>query len=241
MSVGGEFLSRLLVRHCIVCGAVIGPEAEDSAFCAGCGRAVSRELCGLCPDCGRRYALCRCVPQALRDEGVRELHYIARYAPSSGDKMRVLLLRMKRIRLQKAYGFIAAQLAAQLAPKIGGRPGWLVTNIPRRKSGLKRFGLDQAEGTARALAKELGIPYRRLLRKTSEEEQKTLGYEERLQAVRGSYVLTDPKAVRGRSVLLVDDIVTSGASMAEGVRLLREHHAEEICVAAAAKTVRTVS
>lgn len=105
-----------------------------------------------------------------------------------------------------------------------------VTSVPLSKTRRKERGYNQAELYARELAKLLDKPYEELLRKDSENRiQHSLGREERARNVQGVYSAQGD--IIGRSILLCDDIVTSGATLRECARILWEKGAKQVyCV-----------
>ena len=106
----------------------------------------------------------------------------------------------------------------------------------RRKSAIREYGFDQAVALAKALSKETGYPYRTLLCRTGRtKEQKTLSLEERLCNMRNAFRYAGPD-LRGKRVILVDDLITTGSGMRAGADLLWENGASSVipCVIAKA-------
>ena len=98
-------------------------------------------------------------------------------------------------------------------------------------------GYDQSEMIARELAKRLDLPCERLLAKLRQTSQQSrLDAQERQSNVLGAYGVKQGAAVRGRRILLVDDIVTTGSTMEECGRVLMEAGAEAVHGAAVAQT-----
>lgn len=98
-------------------------------------------------------------------------------------------------------------------------PGTLLVPIPSRPSAVRRRGYDHARRLVRAAARTSGIGWRPLLRRAeSGGSQRRLGAELRKRNLRGHMVA---RAV-GSPVLLVDDVVTTGATLAEAARAVRQ-------------------
>ena len=109
-----------------------------------------------------------------------------------------------------------------------------VSYVPRRASQRRLCGVDQARVLARALAKELGLPCVKLLSRCGfSRRQHTLGPAERVQNVRGKF-RARKHPVQG-DVLLVDDIVTTGATATECARVLLLAGARRVVVFAPAR------
>ena len=98
---------------------------------------------------------------------------------------------------------------------------------PRRKF---RRGYDQVELIARAAAKELGMPLTPTLRKVRHNRpQSTMKDAAARRAnVLGVYRVIDPEAVAGKRILLLDDILTTGATLSECARILLTAGAKEV-------------
>lgn len=90
-------------------------------------------------------------------------------------------------------------------------------------------GFDQARLLAKELARGLKLPYVSALEKPKGNRiQHELSFAERWENVKGVYRLKRKIDVRGKTVLLCDDIVTSGATMWEAGRVLLQHGAKAV-------------
>ena len=132
-------------------------------------------------------------------------------------------------------GTYAKYCAPLIRERLEGRFD-VITWVPvSRKRGRKR-GYDQAELLAKAIAKELGMKCERLLvKKRDTPAQSTVTGEARRRAnVSGAFSVCGDAA--GRKILLVDDIITTGATMSECARMLLMAGAEDVvaCTAATA-------
>ena len=106
--------------------------------------------------------------------------------------------------------------------RVGHGPD-LVTHVPVHADRARQRGFDQAELIARSAARHLALPHQTLLvRQRATIAQFDLDRRTRATNVRGAYSLRDdPASVRGRWVLLVDDVTTTGATLhASAVPLL---------------------
>jgi ComF family protein len=115
----------------------------------------------------------------------------------------------------------------------------LVIPVPLHKRRLRERGFDQATLLARSLAKnkglELSLYNLRRIRFTM--PQYGLSLRAREANVRGAFDLKNPKQIKGRGVLLVDDVYTTGATARECARVLRRAGAEEVGVITLARAV----
>lgn len=136
------------------------------------------------------------------------------------------------------YGRLLAMRISRELP-----PFDIITWVPISARRLRRRGYDQVELLAEAVSSELGIPAEALLKKIRDNPPNS-GLKtpaERRANVLGAYTAVDGQKLRGKRVLLLDDIVTSGATASECARILLTAGAEEILFAAVAAAGTTSS
>ncbi len=144
---------------------------------------------------------------------------------------RELVARLKYRNARSSVPFLARAMAA-LAAAVG--PVDAVTWAPTTAVRRRERGFDQAELLARALARRLGgVPCRRLLVRPPGPAQTGQAVE-----VRRTGPSFRPAGPCPPSVLLVDDVVTSGATVTAAARALRAAGAVQVHVVAAARTPR---
>ena len=119
-----------------------------------------------------------------------------------------------------------------------------ITWVPLSRKRLLLRGYDQARLLAEDLSRRTGLPCERLLRKTRDHpaQSGTRSAAQRRANVSGVYRAENEERIRARRILLVDDIVTTGATLSECAAVLKRAGAAEICavtVAAAEKQNNT--
>lgn len=149
-------------------------------------------------------------------------------------KAREALLRFK-FRGRKAYGRCFGRLmAACVRENLPWEPG-VVTYVPLHYFRFRSRGYSQSRLLAEALAEELGKPCRALLRKArfTRPLNPLRGADKRRAVVSGSYALSRSGAagIEGERILLVDDVVTTGATLSECSRVLLTAGAEWVACA----------
>ncbi len=114
----------------------------------------------------------------------------------------------------------------------------LISWVPLSRKRLKERGYDQAMLLALAAALELDDVAVSTLEKPLEaEKQSTMGSAEKRKAnISGAYRAVDPELVEGKRILLIDDIVTTGATLSECAKTLLAAGAGEVLCAAVACT-----
>jgi len=109
------------------------------------------------------------------------------------------------------------------------------------KTARKPTGLEynQSLKLSETVSSSTGIPTIDVLRKTREQKMKGLTRLERREAVNGLYEVVDEATVRGKCILLIDDVSTSGATASECAKVLAEAGAEVVNVLVAGRNMDT--
>lgn len=183
--------------------------------CAGC-ESPDRALCGSC-----RRALVADVTARQGPVGVR-VHTALRYE----GVVRRVILQLKEQGRTDAAAALSAPLAAAIAAALDAAPAAALVPIPSSRAAYRRRGYDPVT----LLLRSSGLrPERLLARGRRTGIQKALGVEERAVNLRGAFVAV--RHLTGRRVILVDDVLTSGATLAEATRAVRAAGGE-VCGAA---------
>jgi ComF family protein len=194
--------------------------ALDLAFpaaCSGCGR-EGEPLCAVCrPALDARLALPGGTPIGLAADlpaPLLQLEWCAPFAGPVRDALHDLKYAGER-RLAQPLGAAVARRWARV-----GTGAEIVIPVPVHAERERRRGYDQAALVAAVAARDLRLPFARALeRRRATIAQFELGRDEREANVAGAFRVRagDPRAaaaVAGRWVLLVDDVVTTGATLA---------------------------
>ena len=115
-----------------------------------------------------------------------------------------------------------------------------ITWVPLSRRRLRKRGYDQAELLAKLIAKHLGQRPVRLLKKLRDTppQSQTGSGEKRRANIAGAYACLRPELVKGKRILLVDDIVTTGATLSEAAKVLKKAGAKEVICATLARSLR---
>jgi len=200
--------------------------------CPACGRPSGHQLAGVCLACWDEVDADRFPTSAAADrhEGARQ---VAAVGPYRGRLRRV-------VRCFKFSGMpgLARPLGDRLAIALEGCTTDVVVPVPLHWSRRWRRGYNQADLLARALGRSIGCPADRHALRRTRRTAPQRGYtrEERAGNVRGAFAAHRAR-LKGARVLLVDDVVTTGATLTECARVLAEAGAIEVRAAAVARTV----
>ena len=116
----------------------------------------------------------------------------------------------------------------------------IITWIPLSRRRLRKRGYDQAELLARLIAKRQGMSCVKLLKKLRDNppQSGTGSPEKRKANVKGIYACVKPEQIKGKTILLIDDIVTTGATLSEAAGVLKKAGAAAVYCAAVARSAR---
>ena len=208
-------LDLLFPPKCVFCGKLLATGERD--FCARCQKELPWLEGPAAEQKGEFFSLCAAP---LRYQGVVR------------DSIRRYKFKGRQ-GYHKAYGKLVAQCVHDhLAGKYD-----LITWVPLSDKRKKERGYDQAFLLASAAALELGDVAVETLRKrrNTAAQSGIQGEEERRANVLGAYEGVDPDLVKGKRVLLVDDIITTGSTIAECARILRTLGASDVVCATLAR------
>ena len=213
-------------RRCAACGEVVGPREE---MCPRCLQTVHRVPQPICYDCGCGKRDCRCEK--------RHSVFVAAFASPfyyTGSVNRAIR-RMKFSETPENAEVFGREMAAFAKEVYEGVTIDLVTFVPMTRREKRSRGYNQSELLARHTARELLLPMEPTLEKLYEtRSQRTLSQRRRSGNVLGVFEMTDPASVRGKRILLCDDLRTTGATLIECAKMLRIRGAREvICLTAA--------
>lgn len=217
---------------------------QNSCTCDGCGREVfsypQERLCKKCnlklirndgykcEKCGRACRgkgvcnTCKSSPPEF-EQGVSALVYF--------DWSAMLVNSFKNGKRYLSY-FLAEEIANVLS-SLKNRE-YVMVAVPLSKQKLRARGYNQSAELVKCLSDLTGLKTRvDLLVKKGADEQKELSATERRKNVKGAFRITDRKFCKGKDFLVVDDVMTSGATLSEIALVLYRAGANSVCVAAA--------
>ena len=111
----------------------------------------------------------------------------------------------------------------------------VVVPVPTATGRQRRRGYDQASLLARAVARRQGVGYVPCLRRLGQAHQVGAGRAQRLAQLSGAFVVVRPERIHGKHVVLVDDVITTGATFEVAARVLHQAGAAHVSAIAFAR------
>ena len=214
---------------CSICGErLVSPfafAAEPSSDEAG---STDSGRCGLCRRLEPPYV--KATAYGSYESGLREL---------------IHLLKYNQVRpAANVLGRMLAEAIEDLQPLFSAGEV-LVVSVPLHARKLRQRGFNQSELIARAALKlkpatvrfQLGADLMERRRET--KSQIGLSRHQRRENIRGAFVVAKPAEVKGRDILVVDDVFTTGTTVSECARILRRAGASRVYVATVARTLKS--
>jgi ComF family protein len=230
--------SLVFPAPCRICGAILDT-ASRIPICEAC-RDSLRPLSGPhCEICGRPFVSPRAGPKchACRRD-VYGFDVARSYGAYDEGMVRAILL-LKYEGVRPLGRWFAARLAGIVAGQSEEFAADVVVPVPLHPARLRERGYNQAELIARPLARRLGLPLRSylLVRTKPRPEKLRLTRHERWETVRGAYALRQGAQVDNLRVLLVDDVMTTGATLDACSRALRKAGASRVACLTVARVI----
>jgi len=241
LKIFNNFLEIIYPPRCHLCGSFLtGKEGAPLHFCDDCLKALVRITSPFCPVCGVPFIsrvekdhLCgSCLKKrpyfdalaapCLYDGGIMEAIYQVKYGGKTF--------------LAKSLGRLLIPLARE---RFGDTSGLLIMPVPLHPKRLKERGFNQSLVLARSIAPSLGaiLDFQSLKRIKYTQPQTGLKRDERRKNVKGAFALSGQKELKGRTVIIVDDVATTGNTLNECARVLKKAGCEKVLCLTLARAI----
>ena len=223
-----DILDFIYPQRCPVCQATLSSGRE--LMCRNCMlkfREKKRLLGPCCPSCKRQLPSlsdgCECEGS---DHALEAVFSLGVY----GEETEALIENFKYKRKRRLGSFLSEVLGETLLESVKLPRAGFIVPVPLHKRKLRERGFNQSQAVADQLSEKLGIPVLSdsVIRKRNTRSQTGLSREERQKNVKGAFRLTGKVDLEGRALLLVDDVLTTGATMSECARTLKSAGADKI-------------
>lgn len=215
-----KIITVIAPHRCVCCGNF------DNFVCASClatDAVFEESVCVMCAKPTTQWRICQACSRTA------PLLFVRPYATYSG----VVETAIKAFK----YGHVRS-LAEPLAGALVGAlpylsPEWVVVPVPTAPARVRQRGYDQSVLLAKAIARECRLTYAPLLRRAHDARQVGSDRSTRLRQAQALFAAKKSAATTSR-VLLIDDVCTTGSTLAVAAKVLRKAGVQEVAAAVVA-------
>ncbi len=228
-----NIFSVVFPHKCLYCGRA----TDNSLFCPDCEKEYCEEIENGCPGCNSPFPFCTCGVKHMENE---RLIYSLPYKPSGPS--RALLLKLKNGGAREVVSELTDKMIRAFTDNLS-LEGKVVTFVPRTPKSVRLYGCDQSLELARAFSKKTSLPLLKVfVCHPTKKEQKELPLKLRKSNADDRFFLrlTSKRHIKDKSIILIDDIVTSGATAKRCIELLKDAGARDVICLSAGRSVKHI-
>ncbi len=201
-----SLLSLVAPQNCVVCGD------ESSAICVECS--ASLNFPDMCIGCKKPSIGGLTCNNCAKSSSVSVLRVVSPYGSTGKD-----LVSLMKFRPSSAT---AKRLGEILAGRVPYLEDAVVTFIPTTSARVRERGFDQAMVMAKSVGATGHISHISTLRRRTKSHQIGSGRKDRLDHMKDAFTVRNKKYIQGKTILLVDDVLTTGATMESAACVLKK-------------------
>ena len=221
-----SIIYSLLPKRCAYCGNVI---SSNSLICYKCERSLPRISGAVCNKCGREKKICSCKGAEMYFESVAAPFYF------EGNVRKGLHTFKFRNSPDNAKAY-CIEMADTIKKRFQNAKFDFITEVPISEDSIRDRGYNQCALLAKGVSDLCGIDYKPdfFIKLYDTEKQHGLPYYRRKGNLAGVFDVAEPDYVKGKTILICDDVSTSGETLNECAKMLWLYDAEAVyCVACA--------
>lgn len=209
-----DWIMSLVAPHrCVGCGS------EGSLLCEACSSKLVPAV-GRCYRCHRIADNFRTCANCRRTSKLFSVAARTRY-DSIGEEL------VKKLKFEHSTAG-ARDVARELTALVPDTKDLIITHLPTATSRVRERGFDQAKLIAKRLSTDAGLPYTVFLARSGGARQVGASRNERFAHTSGMFRIRHQQLLTGATILLIDDVITTGASLESAARTLRANGAKRV-------------
>lgn len=234
-SIKAVVLDILFPPLCFACEKNLAPEEKGCNVCAACLASIALFDTFFCSVCGAR------LPGNAKFCHPAALYMLGSATSYRNEAVQKLIWRLKYEKLKTAAAPLTQLLARYLNSLDFSFVDFTVVPVPLHPERLEERGFNQAELLATAVAETLDIPLvadvlRRV--KATPAQAKMRDRKERAENLSGAFdIAASSETLRGKNIVLVDDVFTTGATIGEAVKTLKTAGAKIVIALTVARAI----
>jgi len=218
MNVLERLIGVMAPHNCVVC------DAEGEVLCRGCLYSELASVPSRCYRCYRASAQHAVCSGCRKSTSIKNMWIAAHYDQAAKE----LLHKLKYERAIAGAKTVAGAIRNSL-PNLP--PNTVICYVPTANGRVRKRGYDQAREIAARLAKLSGLSEQPYLARRGKSRQVGSGRTDRFKQLEGAFRARNTNKLKGSTVLLVDDVITTGATIESAAKILKQNGAKNIYAA----------
>jgi len=227
-----SFCDLLFPHNCIFCKKYLPHTGRDVGLCPDCQNAIKKNVPPFCQRCSRHLlepaqGLC---PDCLHYQPHFDCAWGATYYNDMMKRLVHLFKYGNKTALRHHFSHLIFSFMESY--QINARQFDMIAPIPLHPARFRERGYNQSQILADSLARKFSLPVslNNLIRTRNTRNQAHLGQKERWTNIKAAFRIKRPSEFQGKTVLIVDDLMTTGATASEASRVLKETGARKVGV-----------
>lgn len=221
-------LDLLLPKTCLVCNR------WGAYVCYTCSRSIEYIAVDACYYCEKRSPAGITHEECKQPGGLDGICCFMYYTPVVQQIMKKMKYHLVSSAYQELFSSLSPVILSKLALLRKKHPTACLQPVPLHMSRFHARGFNQADYISRFISDYTGYPIASLLyrRKATAQQAKTSSRIQRYWNIYNAFSVVSNTEVKGKTIILVDDVVTSGNTVKEAARVLKQAGAERVLVVA---------
>lgn len=222
MSLAEALIGVLAPPTCVGCGA------EGRGLCLACREAEVLPYGEKCFGCGQLSRRARTCDSCRRAGAPRYVWVATDYDGLARQLITVYKFQHQRAAAATLAEIMADNLLTYVSDDELAAKNYVITFVPTATGRIRQRGFDHAKLLAVDLSRRLRLDRATTLARVGQQQQVGARRAARQRQANSAYEVRNIKAIEGRNVLLVDDVVTTGATLAAAAKQLRQGGAKRV-------------
>ena len=221
-------------KICLICKGKITANSIDELVCLECWGKIKKNVPPFCRRCGRQLKNGKLSKNICPDCIKRQSHFDRAFSPCLYDGVIKELIHEFKYKGKDYLGFSLSKLMVEFIKEYElpmGLIDWVVP-VPLHQARMREREFNQAEVLSSYIASEFNkkLSQNNLIRHRQTKAQTDLESDARLDNVKGSFSVKEKEIIKGKNLLLVDDVLTTGATSSEAACVLKDAGANIVFV-----------
>lgn len=221
-------------KKCLACAKKLETRAKDDFICGQCWGEIKINTPPFCRLCGKRLDIKRSFKNICASCVRKPLGFDRAFSPCAYEGVLKELIHNFKYRNKDYLGPMLSRLMIDFIREYNLEMDYLdlIVPMPLSKARLREREFNQAEILGKHIAMEFDkeLECSALLRPFSRKPQAELKHDERFANVSGSFALNKKIPLRGKNILLIDDVLTTGSTASEAAQTLKKGGANIVFV-----------